>query len=91
LTDRYLSDYPNLIGDLSASGLNALTRDPDHARVFLERHQDQLVFGSDCSDNVGHGEICTGWQILQAIRQFSPSKAIERKLLYGNAKRTYRL
>ncbi len=44
LTDRYLSDYPNMYGDLSAgSGLNALTRDEDFARDFLKRHQDKLV------------------------------------------------
>jgi predicted TIM-barrel fold metal-dependent hydrolase len=91
-TDRYLSDYPNFIGDLSAdSGHNALTRDPDHARAFMERHQDQLVFGSDCSDHVGLGVLCTGWQTIQTVRQLAPSKAIERKLLYENAKRIYRL
>ena len=34
-TDRYLSDYPNMYGDLSAgSGLNALKRDEEHAREF---------------------------------------------------------
>lgn len=92
LTDRYLSDYPNFIGDLSAgSGHNALLRDPDHARGFIERHQNQLVFGSDCSDHVGHGEICTGWSTIQAVRRLSPSKEIERKLLYENARRIYRL
>jgi predicted TIM-barrel fold metal-dependent hydrolase len=91
-TDRYLTDYPNFIGDLSAdSGNNALTRDPDHARAFIERHQDQLVFGSDCSDLVGRGTVCTGWQTIQSIRELAPSKAIERKLLFENAKRIYRL
>ncbi len=51
LTDRYLSDYANMYGDLSAgSGLNALTRDEAFTRDFLTRHQDKLLFGSDCSD-----------------------------------------
>jgi predicted TIM-barrel fold metal-dependent hydrolase len=91
-TDRYLTDYPNFIGDLSAgSGNNALLRDPDHTRAFFERHQDQLVFGSDCSDHVGHGPACSGWSTIQAVRQFSPNKTIERKLLYENAQRLYRL
>ena len=46
LTDRYLSDYSNLYGDLSAgSGLNALTRDEDHAREFIQRHQYKLIYG----------------------------------------------
>ena len=36
ITDRYLRDYPNMYGDLSAgSGLNAMTRDEDHARWEL--------------------------------------------------------
>lgn len=92
LTDRYLTDYPNFIGDLSAgSGNNALERDPEHSRGFLERHQDQLVFGSDCPDRVGRGPICTGWATIQAVRRLAPSKAIERKLLYENAKRIYHL
>jgi predicted TIM-barrel fold metal-dependent hydrolase len=92
LTDRYLSDYPNFIGDLSAgSGHNGLVRDPDHARAFLDRHQNKLVFGSDCPDHVGHGEVCIGWTTIQAVRQLAPSKAIERKLLHENALRIYRL
>jgi predicted TIM-barrel fold metal-dependent hydrolase len=92
LTDRYLTDHPNFIGDLSAgSGNNALMRDPEHTRAFLSHHQDQLVFGSDCSDLIGTGNACTGWMTIQAVRQFAPSKQIERKLFHDNAKRLYRL
>jgi predicted TIM-barrel fold metal-dependent hydrolase len=92
LTDRYLSDYPNMFGDLSAgSGLNALTRDEDFTRGFLARHQDKLIFGSDCSDHDGAGFKCQGSQTIAAIRRLAGSKAIERKLLYGNAKQLFRL
>ena len=92
LTDRYLSDYPNMFGDLSAgSGLNALTRDEDFARDFITRHQDKLIYGSDCSDRVGSGAACQGSQTIAAIRRLVPSKAVERKLLYGNAKKMFRL
>lgn len=92
LTDRYLSDYPNLYGDLSAgSGLNALTRDEPFSRSFLERHQDRLLFGSDCSDSEGVGAGCQGSQTLAAIRRLAPTRAIERKLLYGNARRLFGL
>ena len=91
LTDRYLSDYPNMFGDLSAgSGLNALTRDEEFTRDFLRRHQDKLVFGSDCSDHEGTGEKCQGSQTIAVIRRLAPSKEIERKLLYGNAKKLFR-
>ena len=92
LTDRLLSDYPNMFGDTSAgSGLNAFTRDADHAREFLQRHQDKLLYGSDCNDKVGVGDKCQGAQILAAIRRLAPNKQIERKILYGNAKKLLRL
>lgn len=56
ITDKLLGDYPNLFGDLSAnSGNNALSRDPDFTTEFLARHQNKLVFGSDCSCQDGHG------------------------------------
>ena len=91
LTDRLLSEYPNMYGDLSAgSGLNALNRDPEFTRGFLERHQDKLLFGSDCEDLVGTGQGCTGAQIIETVRRFAGSKAIERKLLYENAKKMFR-
>jgi len=91
ITDRYLSDYPNMFGDLSAgSGQNAFKRDPDHARGFIERHQDKLLFGSDCTDTIGRGAGCTGAMQIAQVRKFSPTKAIERKLLYENAKKLFR-
>ena len=80
LTDRYLSDYPNMFGDMSAgSGLNALTRDEDFARDFIARHQDKLIYGSDCSDHVGSGSAVQGAQTIAAIRRLSPSKTVEAK------------
>ena len=40
--------YPNLMADLSAgSGLGALRRDPDHAKKFLQRYADRLLFARD--------------------------------------------
>ena len=92
LTDKYLTDYPNMFGDMSAgSGLNAMLRDEDHARAFIARHADKLMFGSDCSDAVGEGEKCSGSQMLATIRRLAPSKAVERKLLFENAKRVLKL
>jgi uncharacterized protein len=56
VTDKWLGDYPNLFGDLAAnSGNNALSRDADFTRDFLARHQDKLIFGSDCSCSDGQG------------------------------------
>lgn len=91
-TERLLSDYPNMYGDLSAgSGLNALTRDEDFTREFLKRHRDRLLFGSDCSDLDGAGAGCQGSQTIAAIRRLAGSRVIERKLLYGNATQLFRL
>lgn len=59
LTERYLADYPNMFGDLSAgSGINALTRDPSFTPGFFQRHQGNLLYGSDCNNLVGSGEKC---------------------------------
>lgn len=42
--------WPNLYADLSASGFVALKRDPEHAKRFLHRYQDRLLFGRDFCD-----------------------------------------
>ena len=90
LTDRYLSDYPNMYGDLSAgSGLNAVSRDEDFARDFLKRHQDKLVYGSDCSDHEGSGPKCQAAQTIAAIPLAGNRRY--RKLLHANAKKLFRL
>ena len=92
LTDRYLADYPNMYGDLSAgSGLNALTRDEPFTRDFLVRYRDRLLFGSDCDDVAGRGSGCQGSQTIVAIRRLAANRVLERKLLYDNAKRLFRL
>ena len=92
LTDRLLSDYPNMFGDLAApSGLNFFLRDEDHAHQFLDRHQDKLLFGSDCTDTIGEGQHCTGSMIIASVRRLAPGKVVERKILYENAKKLFRL
>jgi predicted TIM-barrel fold metal-dependent hydrolase len=56
VTDKWLGDFPNLFADLAAnSGNNALSRDPEFTADFLKRHQDKLLFGSDCSCSDGRG------------------------------------
>jgi len=56
LTDRWLSDFPNLYADMSAnSGNNALSRDTEFSRGFITRQKSKLIFGSDCSCRDGHG------------------------------------
>ncbi|MCF3108763.1 amidohydrolase [Niabella sp. CC-SYL272] len=92
MTDMLLTRYDNVYGDLSAgSGLAAMTRDEDFTRSFLKRHQDKLIYGSDCSDSVGTGKACTGWQAIEAIRKLAPDKNAERKMFFDNANRLFKL
>lgn len=78
--------------DLAAgSGLNSMTRDEDHARYFLNRHQDKLMFGSDCTDKTGAFNECAGKRIIDAIRRLSPDKQAERKILCKNAERVFKI
>jgi predicted TIM-barrel fold metal-dependent hydrolase len=92
LTDRYLADYPNMFADHSAgSGLNALLRDEEHTRAFLARHQDKLLYGSDCADTLGRGPGCQGARTLATIRRLAPSREVERKILFENSKRLFKL
>jgi len=92
LTDKWLSDYPNMFGDLSAgSGLNALLRDEGHAREFLKRHQNKLLYGSDCSDRRGEGDECSGSKQIAAIRRLLPDAAAQKKIFHDNAARILKL
>jgi len=96
VTDRLLGDYPNLFGDMSAvSGNNAMSRDPAFAADFLKRHQDKLLFGSDCSCRDGHGAgysnpaapamtgKCVARETLSVIKR-STTPAIFQKIVWGN-------
>lgn len=102
LSDRMLSDYPNLYGDLSAnSGRNALARDPEFMRGFLARHQDKLMFGSDCPCTDGHGAgqvsqqplikgKCVARETLTALQAMS-SPEVFRKITWTNAVKLYKV
>lgn len=92
LTDRYLSDYPNMYGDLSAgSGKNALNRDEEHAAAFLERHQDKLLLGTDCADPMGQGDKCSGSQQIGNVRRLLVDEKARAKIFSGNAKKIIRM
>ena len=90
VTDRFLSDYANLCADMSAnSGNNFLTRDPDFAAAFLERHQDKLMFGSDCGCPDGRGGAtgrCVARATLTALKKLA-TPAVFRKITWENGTR----
>ncbi len=95
VTDRLLSEFPNLYGDLSAnSGRNFLGRDPDFAGRFLERHANKLMFGSDCPcrDGAGAGAVsqekwikdkCVARETLTALKQLTTADLF-KKITWSN-------
>jgi predicted TIM-barrel fold metal-dependent hydrolase len=94
LTDQWLTRYPNFFADLSAgSGLNAFTRDEEHGAAFFDRHQDKLLYGSDCQDAVGKPEEknCCGSKMIALIHKLVPDAAARGKILAGNATRVFKL
>lgn len=106
VTDKLLGDYANLFGDLSAnSGNNALSRDPEFTAGFLKRHENKLIFGSDCAcadgkgggvsqqNNPGASRLagkCVARETLTILKK-TVSQAAFRKLTWENAHRVYRL
>jgi predicted TIM-barrel fold metal-dependent hydrolase len=90
LTERLLQDFPNMHGDLSAeSGLNALTRDPEFAAGFIERHGRKLIWASDCNclDGKGAGTsrgYCIAARSLAALRKLAPNGDVFRRIVYEN-------
>ena len=90
VTDRFLSDYPNLYADMSAnSGNNFLNRDPDFAARFLVRHQDKLMFGSDCGCPDGRGGTtgrCIARATLSALKKLA-APDVFRKITWENGTR----
>ena len=106
VTDKWLGDYANLFGDLAAnSGNNAMSRDPAFTADFLKRHQDKLLFGSDCSCSDGHGGgvsqsnnpaaarmagKCVARETLTLLKR-STSPDVFQKLVWGNAHRLLRI
>lgn len=106
LTDKWLSDFPNLYADMSAnSGNNALSRDTAFARDFVLRHQRKLLFGSDCSCTDGNGSgvsqnnnpeaarlagKCVARETLGLLKQVAPPEVF-RRVVWENGIQLFRL
>jgi len=92
LTDQWLSRYPNLHGDLSAqSGTTAIMRDPDHAKEFIARHQDKLMYGSDCTCSTGGMPTCWAAIKIVALNFLQLSPEVEQKIYITNAAKMFNL
>ena len=106
LTDRWLSDFPNLYADMSANSCNnALSRDPGFTPDFIARHRSKLLFGSDCScvDGKGGGVSqsnnpeaarlegkCVARETLGVVKQ-SSTPEIFHQVAWENATRLFKL
>jgi predicted TIM-barrel fold metal-dependent hydrolase len=92
LTDQWLTRYPNFHGDLSAgSAASAILRDTQHARDFITRHQDKLMFGSDCGCTAGGMATCWAGIKLVALDSLELSPEVEQKIYLSNAGRMFGL
>lgn len=88
LTDRYLSDYPNMWGDLSAgSGLNSMKRDLEHAAWFFDKHQNKLCLGTDCADSTGSTAKCSGSQMIGLVRELVTDTTARKSIYAENSKK----
>jgi len=99
VTDKFLGDYPNLYADMSAnSGNNFLNRDPEFAAAFLVRHQNKLMFGSDCSCTDGRGAggrgasagRCIARATLTSLKKLAPPDVF-RKIVWENGTRLLKM
>jgi len=106
VTDRWLGEFPNLFADMSAnSGNNAMSRDPAFTADFLKRHQDKLLFGSDCGCADGHGAgvsqgnnpgasrlagKCVARETLGLLKRSASVDAFQ-KIVWGNAHRLLKI
>lgn len=90
LMERLLADFANIYADLSAgSGLNAITRDPEFYRGFIERNHRKLIWGSDCDCHDGKGGgvssgRCLAEQSLALLKTLSPDPETYRRITYQN-------
>lgn len=103
ITDKLLSDFPNLYGDLSAnSGNNGLSRDPEFTHDFLRRHQSKLMFGSGCPCTDGRGANteraakrlqgkCVARETLTLLHTHLKGTPALRKITWDNAHQLYRI
>ncbi len=83
---RLLETYPHLYGDVSAgSGLNALMRDHDFGAQFIEKFQDQLMFGLDFCRLVPKENMTLSKYIDQLLDEGAISKTAYDKFCWDNA------
>lgn len=83
---RLLETYPHLYGDVSAgSGLNAMTRDIEFTKGFMEKFQDQLMFGLDLGALIPENQITLSEFLDKLLADGSISQTVYDKICWDNA------
>ena len=91
--EEILKKYPNVYADISAfSGLNALQRDLEFAKGFVERNWRKLIFGTDfpCLHSDG-GQYGPNRLHINLLKKLSLDQEIYKAITYGNAKKLLNL
>lgn len=84
--DRLLQDYPNMYADISAgSGYNAMTRDAEFTRGFVERNWSKILFATDYL-SAGHGMGHVEW-----VRETPMDEQHRQAIMEGNARTIIKL
>ncbi|MCD6593509.1 amidohydrolase family protein [Candidatus Bathyarchaeota archaeon] len=90
---RILKEYSNAYADISAgSGYNALNRDREFAKTFLEENADKILLGTDfpCLDGRG-GQYGPNKLHLKLLQSLELDKKVYRKIVYENALKILKL
>lgn len=71
-------EHPNLVADLSAgSALRALQRDAEHAKAFIERYADRLLFARDYY----------GGDLHEFLQTLNLDESVKTRIYHANAER----
>ena len=93
LVDKILSEFENVYADISAtSGFNAIQRDKNYAREFLEKHRSKVVFGTDfpCIDPYG-GQFGLDELHLNLLKSLELSDKTFEAITFKNAEKLLNL
>ena len=78
---HFLEEYENVYGDLSAySGYNALARDLEHAKAFLVKFTNKLLYGSDLVDFFD-----PKISLIKLLKQLEIPENVRERILWKNA------
>ena len=79
--NQILEEYENVYGNLSAySGYNALARDLDHAKSFLIKFVNKLLYGSDLVDF-----FKPEFSLMKLLRKLHLPSYVYERILWRNA------